>query len=76
MRNVTITMEEDVARWVRVRAAEENTSVARWVGRVLAERMRDDERYARAMEEFFAVRPRRLKRSGGYPTRADLHDRS
>lgn len=76
MRNITITMEEEVARWVRVRAAEENVSVARWVGRILAEHMRDDEEYERAMDEFFSIRPRLLKRSGRYPTRADLHDRS
>lgn len=75
MRNITITLEESVARWARLKAAEEDTSVARWVGRLIAERMRDEEQYDQAMGEFFAVRPRRLKREGGYPSRDELHDR-
>lgn len=75
MRNITITLEETVARWVRLKAAEEDTSVARWVGQLIAERMRDEEQYEQAMNEFFAVRPRRLKREGSYPSRDELHDR-
>lgn len=34
-RNMTITVEEDVARWARVKAAEQDTSVARLVGEML-----------------------------------------
>jgi hypothetical protein len=39
MKNVTITMEEEVARWARIRAAELETSVSRvdtnnlWIGK-------------------------------------------
>jgi hypothetical protein len=75
VRNITITLEEIVARWVRLKAAEEDTSVARWVGQLIAERMRDEEQYDSAQNEFFAIRPRRLKREGGYPSRDELHDR-
>ena len=32
MKNVTITLDEEVARWARVMAAEQNTSVSRLVG--------------------------------------------
>ena len=32
LRNVTITLDEEVARWARVRAAEENSSVSRLDG--------------------------------------------
>jgi hypothetical protein len=35
MKNVTITIEEDVARWARIRAAEEETSLSRRVGEML-----------------------------------------
>lgn len=75
MTNITIVLEDEVARWVRVKAAEDNTSISRWVGRLLGEHMREEGRYGEAREDFFAIRPRRLKRSGNYPTREELHDR-
>jgi hypothetical protein len=33
--NLTITVTDQVARWARKKAAEENTSVSRLVGRML-----------------------------------------
>ena len=39
MKNVTITLDEKVARWARIRAAELNTSVSRLLGGML-ERLR------------------------------------
>jgi len=39
MKNVTITLEEEVARWARIMAAKENTSVSRLVGELLREKM-------------------------------------
>jgi hypothetical protein len=35
MKNVTISLHEDVARWVRIRAAEGETSVSRLIGEML-----------------------------------------
>ncbi len=35
MKNLTITMDEDVARWARRAAAEREMSVSRFVGEVL-----------------------------------------
>ena len=35
MKNVTITLKEEVARWARIKAAEKNTSVSRLVGEML-----------------------------------------
>jgi hypothetical protein len=35
MKNVTITLDEKVARWARIRAAEEETSLSRLVGEML-----------------------------------------
>ena len=32
MKNITISMEEDVARWLRLVAARDEVSVSRWVG--------------------------------------------
>jgi hypothetical protein len=39
LRNVTVTLEEDVARWARIEAAKRDTSVSRLLGELLKERM-------------------------------------
>jgi hypothetical protein len=39
LRNVTVTLEEDVARWARIEAAKQDTSVSRLLGELLKERM-------------------------------------
>ena len=38
MKNVTITLDEDTAQWIRVQAANRATSVSRVVGEMLRER--------------------------------------
>lgn len=77
MKNVTITMDEEVARWARVAAAERNTSVSRMVGEILRARMESDRQYDLAREQFMAVEPRRLRKSGHrLPSREELHERS
>ena len=52
MKNVTVTMEDSVAEWARIEAARRNTSVSRLVGQMLAEKMRHDDAYERAMNEW------------------------
>jgi hypothetical protein len=39
LRNVTVTLEEDVAQWARIEAARRDTSVSRLLGALLKERM-------------------------------------
>ena len=39
LRNVTVTLEEDVAEWARIEAARRDTSVSRLLGELLKERM-------------------------------------
>ncbi|MGH7332240.1 MAG: hypothetical protein ACREKS_05710 [Candidatus Rokuibacteriota bacterium] len=76
MKNVTITLEEEVARWARIRAAEQDISLSRFVGTMLREKMLEEHGYAVAMQQYLARSPRRLKRPGtAYPTRADLYGR-
>jgi hypothetical protein len=77
MKNVTITMDEEIARWARIKAAERNTSVSRMVGEILRERMEADRRYASARREFSAVEARQLRAPGQQlPSREELHERS
>ena len=76
MKNVTVSMEEGVADWARIEAARRNTSVSRLIGEMLAEKMRHDDAYERAMNEWVS-RDRSWKSGGApYPSRAKTHDRS
>ncbi len=76
MKNVTVTMEDGVADWARIEAARRNTSVSRLVGEMLAEKMRHDDAYERAMNEWL-TRDRSWQSDGSaYPTREQAHDRS
>ena len=76
MKNVTITLPEDLARWLRVRAAENNRSVSRWVAELLAGMRRQEDEYEVAMKQALAVKPRKMEWADGRkPTREELHDR-
>ena len=76
MKNVTITLDEKVARWARIRAAERNTSVSRLVGELLKEKMQEEEDYRLAMERYLSREPQMLKKPGTrYPQREELHER-
>jgi hypothetical protein len=48
LKNMTITVSEDAARWARRKAADENTSVSKLVGRMLEDQMRQTDEYRRA----------------------------
>lgn len=76
LRNVTITLDESVARWARLEAARENTSVSRFVGALLEERMRQGEAYEAAMHRYLSVKPRDISKGRQYPRRDELHDRT
>jgi plasmid stability protein len=76
MKNVTITLDDEVARWARIRAAEKNTSVSRLVGNLLKEMMQGEADYALAMEQYLMIQPVVLKQVGyRYPRREELHER-
>jgi hypothetical protein len=72
---VTITLDEETARWLRIEAAEKNTSVSRLVGALLRDRMISDRTYESAMQEYLGRRPRRLRGTSRLPKREELHDR-
>jgi hypothetical protein len=49
MKNITITMEDDVAEWVRIEAAKRNASISRLIGEWVALKMRQEDAYEQAM---------------------------
>jgi hypothetical protein len=76
VKNITITVDEEVARWAKVWAAEQNTSVSRFLGELLRQRMVEEKGYELAMRQHLARKPVPLKASGGYPGRDELHARA
>ena len=75
MRNVTITLEDEVARWVRVWAAEHDTSVSQFVGDLVKKKMNNELEYNRAQKRFMGRGAQVLKESGAYLQRDELHER-
>lgn len=76
MKNVTVTLPEDVARWLRVRAAESGRSVSRWLAELIESMKRQEDGYEMAMEQALDIEPEDLNAGGGpYPSRESLHDR-
>lgn len=82
MLNVTISMDEETARWLRVEAAKAGKSVSRFVGDLLAERRRvqfdaeweaGHEARRKAMEAFLASPARDLGLYGRGPTREETY---
>ena len=76
MKNVTITVQEKVAAWARIRAAERKTSVSRLVGEMLKEKMIQEKSYQASMQQYLSQAPCLLKEPGAkYPDREKLHER-
>ena len=77
MKKVTITLPEDLARWLRVRAAEDDRSVSGWVADLLAGMRHQDDNYEVAMKEALTIKPWKMEWvDGRRPTRDELHDRA
>lgn len=76
MKNITITLDVETATWVRVKAAEQNKSVSRFIGELLQSQMKERIEYQRAMERFLSKPPIKLREPGEpLPKREDLYDR-
>lgn len=76
MKNVTITLDENVLRWSKVFAAKHDTSVSRMLGEELRKKMLSETNYERAKRRFQAKAPKNLKPEGtSYPKRDSLYER-
>ena len=74
LKNVTITLEESVARWARLEAARRDTSVSSLLAAVLKDHMHAQSSYDSAMRRALARQPF-LKTEGKYMTREEAHAR-
>lgn len=75
LRNITITLEEEVARWARVEAARKDTSVSSYLAAVLKHKMMEEGDYNSAMGRALKRKPF-LKSDGKYLSREEAHERS
>jgi hypothetical protein len=77
MKNITITLDADTARRARVRAAERNMSVSRYVGELLRKDIQESSEYDDAMKRYFGSNLVIRRQPGERrPTREELHDRA
>lgn len=75
MKNVTITMDEEVARWARVKAAEQDKSLSKFIADLLSRDMHKQRSYEAAMESYLSDAPGSIRSSGKYAKRDELYDR-
>ena len=76
MKNLTISLDEETARLARIRAAERDMSVSRYVGELLRADIRGAQEYEEAMRRYFGSKLEIRRKPGErYPTREELHDR-
>jgi hypothetical protein len=77
LRNLTVTLDEETFARARVRAAERNLSLSRFIGELLRRELRHDDEYESAYRTWRAARSFALKGPAErYPKREDLHDRA
>lgn len=76
MKNVTITLPEELARWLRIKAAKDDRSVSRWLAELLEGMRRQEEQYEAAMKRYLAMQPRKIDwPNDRRPRREELYDR-
>jgi plasmid stability protein len=77
MKNITVTLDEKTAAWVRVHAARQGKSVSRLLGEILQQHMRELRDYDEAMRRYLAKKPVEFTWvDGRRPTREELHERA
>lgn len=83
MINITISMDEETARWARIEAAKAGKSLSRWLAELLVEKRKAEadaaweagrEKRREAGRAFLAIPARDLGYYGRAPTREELYD--
>ena len=77
LKNLTVTLDEETFAKARVRAAQRNLSLSRFIGELVRRELRHDDEYEAAYRTWRAAKPFALKGGAArYPNREELHDRS
>jgi hypothetical protein len=72
---LTVTLDEETVRWVRMEAARRSTTVSTLIGKILRERMEREVRYEAAMRQWLSGPVRPLTRRPTPVSREELHAR-
>jgi plasmid stability protein len=78
MKNVTLTLDDETAEWLRVSAASRGVSLSRFVGELVRQQLPQAREYEQAMNRWLARREfdQPLTVPGEkLPTREDIYDR-
>lgn len=75
LKNVTITLSEEAAHWARTKAAEQNLSVSKLVGRMIEDQMRLNDEYWRGLAEWRELKPVAGASAAVRMSREDSHRR-
>jgi len=75
MRNVTVSLTDELVRWARVWAAEHDTSISAMLSQILKEKMEKENHYLSSMNDFFSSEVRKISDGSSYPSRESLYDR-
>ena len=74
--NVTVTLDADTLADARVKAAEKNLSLSRYMGQVMREHLGKEDEYWAAYKAWREEKPLNLKGPWKpYPKREELYDR-
>lgn len=75
LRNVTVTLPEEVAHWARRKAADENISLSKLIAKILSQQMRLSDEYWEAFEQWKRLEAIEGIDAAGRPSREELHAR-
>jgi hypothetical protein len=76
MKNITVTLDDETARWAKVYAAQRNKSLSRFLGELLHTTMRESHAYEEAMRRYLSKGPFPFSgEATPYPKREELYDR-
>ena len=77
LKNVTVTLDDETLAKARVRAAERNMSLSRYMGEVVRQELRQETEYEAAFRAWRARKPLPLKGPPQpYPKREELYERA
>lgn len=76
MKNVTVTLDEETARWARIEAARREISVSSLLRELLRDSMGGQAAYAGAMDRYLSRSGSDISGGQSYRRREDLHDRA
>jgi hypothetical protein len=75
LKNLTITVEEEVLQWAKHAAVEAGVPVSKLVGELLAKEMRRKDSYWKAFEDWKKIEPIPGLDASQRGTRDEIHER-